>query len=114
AGGDQTYSDTVDRDGFAVVERLQRSSGQLAVTRLHDRDRAAGCQYALVARPGVVAVSVRDDGARHWNQRIDMKPAGLAIEPGRRCFDPGLGPQRRHQPQAGGCTSPIWELSPTR
>ena len=108
AGGEEAHPDPVDRDGFAIVERLQRTSGQLAVTRLHDRDRAGCREHALVARPGVVAVPVRDDGARHREQRVDMEAAGLAIEPGRRCLDPGLGPRsgRRHRAKDGGCRHP--------
>src|ERR1700726_860162 len=57
-GGDEAYRDPVDRDGFAIVEPLQRTSGQLAVTRLHDRDCTWRCEHALVARPSVVAVPV--------------------------------------------------------
>ncbi len=91
AGGEETHPDPVDRDGLAIVERLQRTSGQFAVTQLHDRDRGRCRQHALVARPGVIAVPVRDDGARHRDQRVDMEAARLAIEPGRRRFDPSLG-----------------------
>src|SRR5580692_8839469 len=94
-GGDEAYPDPVDRDGFAIVQRLQRTSGQLAVTRLHDRNRARRREDALVAWPGMVAMPVRDDGALHREQRVDVKAAGLAIEPGRRCLDPGLGLRNR-------------------
>src|SRR5260221_251965 len=78
-GGKEAYPDPVDRDGFAIVERLQRPSRQLAVTRLHDRDRAWRREHALVAWPGVVAVPVRDDGALHREQRVDMEAARHAI-----------------------------------
>ena len=90
AGGEETHPDPVDCDGLAIVDRLERTSGQLAVTRLHDSDGARRREHALVARPGVVAVPVRDDGARHREQRVDMKAAGLAIEPGRGRLDPGF------------------------
>jgi hypothetical protein len=108
AGGEELHPDAVDRDWFAIVERLQRTSGQLAVTGLHDGDCAGRCEHALVARPGVVAVPVRDDGARHREQGIDMEAAGLAIESGRRCLDPGLGPWSggRHLAKDGGCRHP--------
>src|SRR5215470_927224 len=44
-------------------------------------------------------MAVRNDGARHWQQRVDVEAAGLAIEPGGRCFEPRLRPWGRHQLQ---------------
>src|ERR1700730_2567682 len=107
-GGNEAHPDPVDRDGFAIVERLQRTSGQLAATRLHDRDRARRREHALVAWPGMVAMPVCDDGALHGEQRVDVKAAGLAIEPGRRCLDPNLGPRNRgrHLAKDRGCRHP--------
>src|SRR5436305_2540686 len=49
AGGEEAHPDPIDRNGFAVVDRPERTSGELAVTRLHDRDRARRREHALVA-----------------------------------------------------------------
>src|SRR5205085_8731537 len=52
AGGEEPHPDPVDCDGLAIVDRLERTSGKLAVTRLHDSDGARRREHALVARPG--------------------------------------------------------------
>ena len=71
-------ADAIDRDGFAVGERLERA-GALRAVDLH-LHRLGGREHPAVAGARVIAVAVGDDGARYWHVRVDVEPAGLAPE----------------------------------
>src|SRR6516225_9287752 len=107
----QSQAHFADQQDLAAGERLQDAARPLAIARLHDRDRLGRRQHLLVAGASVVAVPMGDDGARPRPRRIDVEVARLAVEPGRRRHDPGLGPRRsdRHQqPYRSGKVTPIW------
>ena len=91
AGGREPHSYTADRYVLAIVERLQQAPGHFTIAQLHDRDGARCREHPLIARPGVIAMSMSDHRPRDRLHGIDVEVAGLAIEPCRGCFDPGLG-----------------------
>jgi hypothetical protein len=88
-----------DRQPLAIAPRLHPGAGRLAVAQPHHRERLGGRQHMPVAGPRVVGMAVGDDGARHRFDRVDVKPAGLAKEPGRQGAQPGIG--MRHAPYVG-------------
>ena len=94
AGRHETHRHIAGCQRLAIGKRLQRAAGRLAVALLHDRDRARCSEHPLVTRPGVITVPMGDHGARHRVDRVDVKIAGLAVEPGGGCLDPAPGPQR--------------------
>jgi len=76
AGGHQGDPDLADRHALPIRERLQHAACRLAMARPHDRDRGRGREHPLIARTGVVAMPVRDDGARHRRSGSMKKPPG--------------------------------------
>jgi len=85
----------VDFGRFAVIGGLQRTAGIVAVALAHDRDRRFGRENRAVARPGMVAMAMRHDGARHRQHRVYVEIARLAVETGRGCPDPSLRMRRK-------------------
>src|ERR1700731_2640154 len=85
----------VTRHKLAIAGRLQGFAGQLAVPLAHDRDRLRRREDMLVAGPSMIAMAVRDHGARHRPRRVDIEIAGFAIEPRRRHPEPAFWPRHK-------------------
>src|SRR5205085_4089284 len=64
AGGREPHPYTADRYVLAIVERLQRAPGHFTIAQLHDRDGARCREHPLIARPGVIAMSMSDHRPR--------------------------------------------------
>jgi hypothetical protein len=92
--GRETQPHLAERQHLAVAERLQRATGLGSITVPHDRDRLWGRENSGIARPRVIAVAVRDDGARDRHNRVDIKPTRFAIEPRPGRAQPGLRARR--------------------
>jgi hypothetical protein len=58
---------------------------------------------AVLVMSLALAVPMGDHGARHRVDRVDVKIAGLAVDPGGSCLDPASGPRRdkRHPEPLG-------------
>ncbi len=104
AGRREPHRDLADRQALAIGERLQRPACRPAVTRSHDRNRLGCGQHMPVAGARVIAMTVRDHGARRRLARIDMEIAWHAIEPRRTDLDPAFGRRcgDRHRGTGGG------------
>jgi hypothetical protein len=64
--------------------------------RAHHGQRAFGGKHVVMPGPRVVSMGVADDGVRDRAERIDIKSTGLAEEPIREGFQPGLGMRAGH------------------
>ena len=76
AGGHQGDPNLADRQALPISERLQNAARRLAMARPHDRDRGRGREHPPVAGTSMVAMPVRDDGARHRRSGSMKKPPG--------------------------------------
>jgi hypothetical protein len=91
AGRREAHIDLADPYAFAIFQRLLVGIGHILEACAHDRQRFGSGQCRTMAGPRMVAMAVRDHGARHGDGRIDIEIAGLAIEAARRRIEPGAG-----------------------
>jgi hypothetical protein len=92
AGRQEAQIDIADAQGFAVAERLLSIAGTPGPhAHGHDGQRLCRGENGGVAWPGVVGVSVGDDGPRDGTRRVDEEVAGPAIEPLSSNAEPGVG-----------------------
>ena len=70
----------VDCQPFAEGQRLERSGAGRPVPVFHDVDGLRCRQHMIMAGPGVIRVTMCDDGALHWPHRVDKGVDRLYIE----------------------------------
>ncbi len=105
ACGYEPDADPVHIELCAEGLRLERGGAAWAHALLHDGDGLGRRENGVVAGAGVVAVAVRDDGAINGARGVDVKIAGLAVEPALGRIQPffyaGSGHQklRPHEPR---------------
>ena len=80
SGRMQADLDAVDVAHFAIGQLVPLPRRVLAVARLHDGDGVGRRQHRPVARPRMVGMAMRDDGARHRPQRIDRNVAAFDVK----------------------------------
>ena len=78
---DQADSDFADREWLTIGQGLQLTAGRIAITHRHYCQRFRRGEDVCVVGTRVVGVPVCDDGARDRAKRVDVKIAGLAVEP---------------------------------
>ena len=91
AGRRQAHACATEAQRLAIGQRLEAAGATLAEPGLHDGDGLRRGEHGAVARPRMIRVAVRDDGAIHRAQRIDVEAARLAQQAG------GVGLQPRFE-----------------
>jgi len=93
----QTDIDLSEAHTLAVGQTLLARLGHVGEAAAHDGQSLGSGQRGAMAGPGVVAMTMRDQRARHGHRRIDIEIAGDAIEPPWRRVEPGarIGRGRR-------------------
>ena len=83
-GRHEAHRRVAEAHGLAQPGRLRRAGEIGAVAHRHDGERLGGRHDGAVAGAGMVGMTVRDEGARHRPQRVEMEIAERAIQPLRR------------------------------
>ncbi len=84
------------------MQGLHGPGASLAVAGLHHINRRLGCQDCVVTWPCVVGVTVRDHGAGHLANRVNVEITSLAVQSLRRQPENLARVQRRLSCQACG------------
>ena len=88
-GRRQADIDLAETHGFAIGQRLLRGIRHILEAGAHDGERFGCGEGRAMARPGVIAVPMCDECARHRHGGIDIKVARFAVEAARRRIEPG-------------------------
>ena len=91
AGRHEAHLDIADLHGLAVFQRLLGGVGHVLEAGAHDGQRLGRGEHTSVARPGMIAMAVRDHRAGDRDRRIDVEIAGRAIEAAWSRIEPGAG-----------------------
>ena len=84
AGRMEGHVDVADPDLLAKRRDLAAGAKLRPIPKRHDVEGFRGGHDGVMARARMIAVPVRDQGARDRAHRINMKIAGGAIKAGRR------------------------------
>jgi hypothetical protein len=98
----KAQGDAVQIDPLPAGQSLPPLARPVAVARLHDRQGRRRGQDRVVARAGMIGVTVGDDRTRHRARRIDVEVAGFAVQPRAGHAQPGFRFRRgiRHAAEA--------------